>query len=350
MNKNFNWDRASTQAYTKDYGNKTFTLLQNDSNPNSLNILGGANFIMNSECATLTLQNDSDDIPIYWPEFNRNNDGTMTDSGKGMQVTLYSGTLEANYTSKNRNHTVIYLGCSENAIFNLGNSGNLNIINPGTVFMFIDYVASNELKPPKLTMSGNSKFKITPNLNITPTQGTQQNNPAYIFLSSYIYLYESSELTLKSHGLFLGDGILDYCNINIRGNSKVTLVNDGIVPKDNIDRKNTKFNLGSGSPLLKLSSFTGTNFPLDLDNVEYPEGLFNFITTEGENKGKLVIDVSSSNANTFYINKLFKKKLIAIDNTVIEETQKFTITINEFKTTYNSDEQIVYNFITISIT
>ncbi|WP_434524018.1 hypothetical protein [Photorhabdus asymbiotica] len=316
MSTAFKWDPKNSQEFTKDYGTQviTFTPTDQQAQPYPFDKLGGANFIMNAEGETLTLQNDSNKIPIYWPEFKRNNDGTMTDSGKGMQFIISSGTLEVSYQSEDRNNTVIYLGCAESTSFDFKDSGILNIINPGTVFFFIDYVISNELKPPKLTMSGNSKFKIIQKTKIQPKA------PAFIFLASDISLHGSSELTFESNKIFLGDGNINYCNINIQDNSKVTLINDGIVPKNNIDKTKTKFNLRSGTPLLNLSSLTGINYPINLDNIEYPKGLFNFITTEGKNKGKIIIDISNPDSKeTNLSDKIFSKELIAINGKIADK-------------------------------
>ncbi|MER2472448.1 hypothetical protein [Photorhabdus laumondii] len=341
MSTVFEWDPNNSQVYTKDYGTGSITLLSTQSD--SFDKLGGANFTMNAESETLTLQNDSDNIPIYWPEFNRNNDGTMTDSGKGLDINVSAGTLLVDYRLNDKNypvkrkHTVAYLGCSESANFILKNSGSLSIKNPGTVFMFVDYVVSN--KPPKLIMSGNSRFEIK------QTETIQKNVPAFIFLSSEIYLSGSSDLTFESSNLYLGDGNFNYCNISIKDESRVTLINNGIMQKNGIDKNKTKFNLSSGSPQLTLESFNGTHFPLYLDDVEYPEGLFNFITTGGSNQGKIKIDFANLDTKDEkkFKDNIFHKKLIAINNEVANEKY--------FNFTYNSHFHQANNvsYITMSL-
>ncbi|OWO82279.1 hypothetical protein B5C26_11870 [Photorhabdus luminescens] len=329
MSTNFEWDPKNSQVYNKDYGTGSITLSSTQSD--SFDKLGGANFTMNAESEILTLQNDSDDIPIYWPEFNRNDDGTMTDSGKGLDINVSAGTLLVDYRLNDQNHpvdrshTVAYLGCSESANFILKNSGSLSIENPGTVFMFIDYVVSN--KPPKLTMSGNSRFEIRQTTKI------EDNVPAFIFLASEISLSESSEMTFESSNLYLGDGNFNYCNISIQDKSTVTLINNGIMQKNDIEKNKTWFKLKAGSPSLNLESFDGIHFPLYLDNVKYPEGLFNFITTEGNNGGKVTIHFAKpglkEDFDTF-TKKIFNKKLIHLNGQVADR-KSFNVSYgNEF--------------------
>ncbi len=344
MSTTFKWDPKNSQVYTKDYGTGSINLLSTQSD--SFDKLGGANFTMNAESETLTLQNDSDNIPIYWPEFNRHNDGTMTDSGKGLDINVSAGTLLVDYRLNDQNHpvdrshTVAYLGCSESANFILKNSGSLSIKNPGTVFMFIDYVVSN--KPPKLIMSGQSKFEIRQTTKI------EDDVPAFIFLASEISLSESSDLTFESSNLYLGDGKFNYCNISIQDKSTVTLINNGIMQKNDIEKNKTWFKLKAGSPLLNLESFDGIHFPLYLDNVEYPEGLFNFITTEGKNEGKIMIEFSQQNPNNIKdnINKIFDRKLIAINNKIIPKEKHE----NYFNIGYKPDQfKNDHKFMTITI-
>ncbi|MCA6219677.1 hypothetical protein [Photorhabdus antumapuensis] len=309
MSTDFEWDPKNSQVYTNTH------IILSSTKPNSFDKLGGANFTMNAKNEILTLQNDSEDIPIYWPEFTRNDDGTMTDSGKGLDINVSAGTLEVDYLSENRNNTVAYLGCAESAKFNLENSGILSIKNPGTVFMFIDYVASNKLKPPKLTMSGKSEFEIIQKEKI------EDDVPAFIFLASEISLSESSKLTFESSNLYLGDGNFNYCNISIQDKSIVTLINNGIMQKNDIEKDKTWFKLIAGSPSLNLKSFDGIHFPLYLDNVEYPEGLFNFINTEGKNEGKITINFAKPSPKEdfdIFTKKIFNKKLIHLNGQVAD--------------------------------
>ncbi len=300
MSEGFTWSPDISQTYTKKDGTQTIKLPPS----NSFDKEDNTNFTMEAQDEILTLQNDSDRISIYWPVFH----GNMADDGKIFNLNISAGTLKADYTSENRDHTVAYLGCAENASFNLKNSGILNITNPGTVFMFVDYITLDKTKYPKLTMSGNSQFEIK------QTKKIQPDSPAFIFLASDIYLHEASQFTLESSDLYLGDGNFNYCNINICDDSVVNLSNNGIMLRNGIDEEKTKFNIRSGSPLLNISSLTGINFPIDLDNVKYPEGLFHFITTEGENKGKLMIDIPNPDLKgTNFVDKIFSQKLIAID-------------------------------------
>ncbi|MCT8343281.1 MULTISPECIES: hypothetical protein [Photorhabdus] len=320
MSTDFEWDPKNSQVYTKDYGTGSITLSSTQSD--SFDKLGGANFTMNAESETLTLQNDSDNIPIYWPEFTRNDDGTMTDSRKGLDINVSAGTLEVVYLSENRNNTVAYLGCAESAKFNLEKSGILSIKNPGTVFMFIDYVVSD--KPPKLIMSGNSQFEIRQKEKI------EDDVPAFIFLASEISLSESSKLTFESSNLYLGDGNFNYCNISIQDKSTVTLINNGIMQKNDIEKDKTWFKLTAGSPSLKLKSFDGIHFPLYFNNIPdnipdnrgYPEGLFNFINTEGKNEGKITINFEKPGPKEdpyFFTKKIFEKKLIHLNGQVADK-------------------------------
>ncbi|WP_350304423.1 hypothetical protein [Photorhabdus viridis] len=308
MSAVFKWDPNNSQVYTKDYVTQTIFLKNNDTRaePYPFDKLGGANFIMNAEGETLTLQNDTDNIPIYWPEFIRHDDGTITDSGKGLKMNISAGKLIVDYKNS-RDHTVAYLGCAESANFTLENTGSLEIIDPGTVFMFINYVIQDENKPPKLLMSGNSEFKITQEKPI------KEDVPAFIFLASEIHLSESSTITFESNNLYLGDGVFNYCNISIQDNSIATLCNDGIIPKNDIENKKTKFNLMSGIPSLNIQSFSGTYFPLYIYDVEYPSGLFNFITEKNKkNLGKVMIDVQMDSKNNYdtFVDDIFNKKLI----------------------------------------
>ncbi|EQC01045.1 hypothetical protein LGZ99_01810 [Photorhabdus temperata] len=77
------------------------------------------------------------------------------------------------------------------------------------------------------------------------------------------------------------------------------------------------FNLGAGTPELKIMSADGSNYPLKLDNKEYPQGLFNFMTKEGQNTGKVVIDVAPQDANVYGLNTIFRQNLIARDGEVL---------------------------------
>ncbi|WP_241509800.1 hypothetical protein [Photorhabdus laumondii] len=185
---------------------------------------------MEAQDEILTLQNDSDETPIYWPVFH----GNMADDGKIFNLNISTGTLKVDYTSENRDHTVAYLGCAENASLNLKDSGILKITNPGTVFMFIDYITLDKNKYPKLTMSGNSQFEIKQIKKIL------SDSPAFIFLASDISLHGSSQFTLESSDLYLGDGNFNYCNINICDDSVVNLSNNGIMLRSGIDEVKTK--------------------------------------------------------------------------------------------------------------
>ncbi|MQL47933.1 hypothetical protein GEA64_08030 [Photorhabdus khanii] len=293
-------NREEIKIYTEDYGTQTIILLPQPES-DSLDKSDSDNFTMHKKDKTLTLTSNSKYISIYWPEFNSNDKGEIIGNDTVMEINNSTGTLTIDYQSENKNNTATYFGCADSANFNLKNSSKLEIINPGTVFMFIDYISSDN--PPKLTMSEESKFAIRQPIDI------QTNSSSLIFLASEISMNGSSELTFESNGLFLGDGKFNYCNINIQDNSKLILVNDGIIPKSDIDKNKTKFNLGSGSPLLKLSSYNGINFPLVFDDVEYPECLFNFITTkEGDNKGIVIIDIPK---DTTFGDKIFSKGLVA---------------------------------------
>ncbi|ERT14507.1 hypothetical protein [Photorhabdus temperata] len=65
-------------------------------------------------------------------------------------------------------------------------------------------------------------------------------------------------------------------------------------------------------------SADGINYPLKLDNEEYPQGLFNFMTKEGKNTGKVVIDVAPQDANFYYVyTTIFRQNLIAHDGKVL---------------------------------
>ncbi|TNH45340.1 hypothetical protein [Photorhabdus luminescens] len=303
MSEGFTWSPDISQTYTKRDGTQAIKLPPSSSFDKEDN----TNFTMEAPDEILTLQNNSDKTSIYWPVFH----GNMADDGKIFNLDISAGTLKVDYTSENRDHTVAYFGCAENASFNLKDSGILKITNPGTVFMFIDYITLDKNKSPKLTMSGNSQFEIKQIKKI------QSNSPAFIFLASDIYLHGSSQFTLESSDLYLGDGNFNYCNINIYDNSIVNLSNNGIMLRYGIDEGKTKFNIRAGNPLLSISSFSGINFPIDLDNVKYPEGLFHFITTEGENKGKVMIDIPTPDSkDTNFGDKIFSKKLIALDDKI----------------------------------
>ncbi|NHB62216.1 hypothetical protein [Photorhabdus sp. RW14-46] len=303
MSEGFTWSPDISQTYTKRDGTQTIKLPPSSSFDKEDN----TNFTMEAQDEILTLQNDSDETPIYWPVFH----GNMADDGKIFNLNISTGTLKVDYTSENRDHTVAYLGCAENASLNLKDSGILKITNPGTVFMFIDYITLDKNKYPKLTMSGNSQFEIKQIKKIL------SDSPAFIFLASDISLHGSSQFTLESSDLYLGDGNFNYCNINICDDSVVNLSNNGIMLRSGIDEVKTKFNLRAGSPKLNISSFTGINFPIDLVYVKYPEGLFNFITTEGKNKGKLIIDIPDPRlADTNFWDEIFKQKLIAVDHKI----------------------------------
>ncbi|WP_051690948.1 hypothetical protein [Photorhabdus australis] len=340
MIENFTWNPNISQTYTKKYGTQTIKLPPS----NSFDKEDDTNFTMEALDEILTLQNDSDKISIYWPIFHKNE----SDNGKIFNLDISAGTLKVDYTSENRNHTVAYLGCAENASFNLKDSGILKIINPGTVFIFIDYVTLDKNKYPKLTMSGNSQFEIRQIKKIQP------NSPAFIFLAGDIFLHGSSEFILESSDLYLGDGNFNYCNINIYNDSKVHLFNDGIMLRNGIDREKTKFNLNAGAPLLNISSLNGINFPIDLDNVKYPEGLFHFVTTEGENKGQIIIDIPSPDTkDTKFVDKIFSENLIALNEktsskeyfnisygTVIRQGNQITTIKISLKSEYQSPHKV----------
>ncbi|CAQ83116.1 MULTISPECIES: hypothetical protein [Photorhabdus] len=305
-------NQQEIKIYTDDYGTQTI-ILPPQSEPNSLDKSDSTSFTMDKNDNILTLTSKSKYASIYWPEFSSNDNGEFIGSDKVMAINNSTGILTVDYQSEKRDNTVIYFGCADSATFDFRDLSELEIRNPGTVFMFIDYITSD--KPPTLTMSGKSKFRITQPMDI------QQDSPAFIFLASSISLKESSELTFESSELFLGDGKFNYCNINIQDNSQLILNNDGILPKSDIDRSKTQFNLGTGSPLLKISSITGISSPLSLDNIEYPECLFNFITTKGDNKGKIIIDVIN---DPKFSDKIFSKKLIAI-NGKIADKENFSV-------------------------
>uniref|UniRef100_UPI0036DDCB50 hypothetical protein n=1 Tax=Photorhabdus sp. RM322S TaxID=3342825 RepID=UPI0036DDCB50 len=60
-----------------------------------------------------------------------------------------------------------------------------------------------------------------------------------------------------------------------------------------------------------------SNYPLNLNNKEYPQGLFNFMTQKGENTGKVVIDVAPQDANVYGLNTILRQNLIARDGEVL---------------------------------
>ncbi|MQL47936.1 hypothetical protein GEA64_08045 [Photorhabdus khanii] len=299
MNKIFTWIPDENQTYDKENG----TQIIESSPPYHFDKFNNTHFTMDAGNHKLTLEvnninNHIINHNISWP--NNLNTGPVA-------INIFSGKLVIDCISAIKGIQSLpsfSFGSNQNekqkSTIIFKNSAAFHILGPG------DVVIGHVKSLPAINMSESSEFVIIQNLNHT------------ISLSCSLDMADSSNLTFVSKTVFI-----PYANITLKDNTQMHIFTQALSTKNPLigvylpNQAGIPFNLGAGAPELKIMSADGNNYPLKLNNTEYPQGLFNFMTQKGENTGKVVIDVAPQDANVYGLNTILRQNLIARDGEVL---------------------------------
>ena len=142
------------------------------------------------------------------------------------------------------------------------------------------------------------------------------DNPSLELIASHSLVEpQSGELQIMRHGISCKSGSvtrlrarsISCADTRIRGEDTASV----LIATDAIDFDNdTEFVVGHGSAVITFTGLEKNKAPFDFLKTTYPKGLFNFITSEGANKGKFrFLNIGSA----FEYNKMRNDGLITID-------------------------------------